>query len=123
MYTRVHVNVRRARATSRNQLPACTFQCAAGALRGEDGGSCQFSCRCQCSVLATLRGADVCLCLSLQFNVVYLSIYVKLGLVVGMTKKTSDGKEVDTLNVSTPYKMISTSLRSVDMIFLWLTFQ
>ena len=31
-------------------------------------------------------------------NVVYLPIYTKLGLVVGMTKQMSDGKEVDIVN-------------------------
>ena len=31
-------------------------------------------------------------------NVVYLSIYATLGLVVGITKQMSNGKEVDIVN-------------------------
>ena len=45
-----------------------------------------------------LCGACVCLCLFLLLNVVYLPIYAKLGLVVGMTKQISDGKEPDIVN-------------------------
>ena len=36
--------------------------------------------------------------LFLLLNVVYLVIYAKLGLVVGMTKQMSDGKKVDIVN-------------------------
>ena len=36
--------------------------------------------------------------LFLLFNVVYLPIDAKLGLVVGITKQMSDGNEVDILN-------------------------
>ena len=64
------------------------------ALRGTDGGSCHFHCK----VLGTLHGACVCLCMFLLLNVVYLPIYAKLGLVVGMIKQMSDGKEVDIVN-------------------------
>ena len=34
----------------------------------------------------------------LLLNVVYLTIYAKLGLVVGTTKQMSYGKEVDIVN-------------------------
>ena len=44
-------------------------------------------------ILAASHGAGVRLFPS--FNVVYLLIDVKLGLVVGMTKQMSDEKEVD----------------------------
>ena len=47
--------------------------------------------------IGSLR-AGVCLCLILLLNVVYLPIYAKLGLVVGMTKLMSSGKEVDIVN-------------------------
>ena len=70
----------------------CTPHCNVAALRGTDNGSCH------CTVLAALCDAGVCLCLFLALDVVYLSIYAKLGLVVGMTKQTSDGKEVDIVN-------------------------
>ena len=72
----------------------CTPHCIVVALRGTDNGSCHF----HCTVLAALCGADVCLCFFLALHVVYLSIYAKLGLVVGMTKQMSDGKEADILN-------------------------
>ena len=64
------------------------------ALRGTDGGFCHF----HRTVIAALCGAGVCLCLLLLLNVVYLVIYAKLGLVVGMTKQMSDGKEADIVN-------------------------
>ena len=74
---------------------SCTFQRAAlAALCGTDGGSCHF----HCTVLAALCDAGVCLCLFLLLNVVYLSIYAKLRLVVGMTKQTSDGEKIDIKN-------------------------
>ena len=44
------------------------------------------------TVPAALCGVGVCLCLFLLLNVVYLPIYAKLGLVVGMTKQMSTGK-------------------------------
>ena len=80
------------------------------ALCGTDGGSCHFrvhfnlrtsgsvwyrrpvvslSCTFQRAVVAARRGTD---------GVVYLPIYAKLGLVVGMTQQMSDGKEVDIVN-------------------------
>ena len=59
-----------------------------------DNGSCHF----QRTVLAALCGAGVCLCLFLLLNVVYVVIYAILGLVVGMTKQISNGKEVDIVN-------------------------
>ena len=74
-----------------------TLQRAEGlsaALRRTSGGSCHF----HCTVLAALCGAGVCLCLFLLLNVVYLPIYAKLGLVVGMTKQMSNGKEADIVN-------------------------
>ena len=49
-------------------------------------------------VIAALCGAGVCLCLFLLLNVIYLSIYAKLGLVVGMTTQMSGGKEADVMN-------------------------
>ena len=49
-------------------------------------------------VLSALCGAGVCLCLFLALDVVYSPIYAKLGLVVGMTKQMSDGKEADIVN-------------------------
>ena len=64
------------------------------ALRGKDNGSCHFHCR----ILAALCGAGVCLCLFLALDIVYLPIYAKLGLVVGMTKQMSDRKEADIVN-------------------------
>ena len=72
-------------------LLSCIFQLAVlAALRGTDGGSCRF----HCTVLAALCGTGVCLCLFLLANVVYLAIYVKLGLAVSMTKQMSNDKEV-----------------------------
>ena len=53
-------------------------------------------CTFQRAVLAALCDAGVCLFLLL--NVVYLPIYAKVGLVVGMTKQISNGKEVDIVN-------------------------
>ena len=74
---------------------SCTFQRAVlAALCGTDGGSCHF----HHTVLEALCDRGVCLCLFLALNVVYLPIYAKLGLVVGMTKQMSDGKEVDIVN-------------------------
>ena len=64
--------------------------CNVAALRGTDG-SCHF----HCTVLAALCGAVVSLCLFLALDVVYLPIYAKLGLVVGMTKQMSNCKEAD----------------------------
>ena len=49
-------------------------------------------------VLAALSSEGVCLCLFLALDVFYLPIYDKLGLVVGMTKQMSDGKEADKVN-------------------------
>ena len=40
----------------------------------------------------------VYLCLFHALKVVYLPIYAKLGLVVGMTKQMSNGKEADIVN-------------------------
>ena len=65
--------------------------CNVAALHGTDNGSCPFN----CTVLAALCCAGVCLCLFLALDVVYLPIYAKLGLVVGMTKQMSDDKEAD----------------------------
>ena len=59
-----------------------------------DKGSCHF----HCTVLAALCGAGVCFCLFLALNVVYLPIYAKLGLVIGMTKQMSNDKEADIVN-------------------------
>ena len=39
--------------------------------------------------------AIVCLRLIILIKIAYLSIIVKLWLVIGMTKETSDGKDVD----------------------------
>ena len=64
------------------------------ALCGTDNGSYHF----HCTVLAALCSVSVCLCLFLALNVVYLPIYSKLGLIVGMTKQMSDGKEADIVN-------------------------
>ena len=61
---------------------------------GTDGGSCHF----YCTVLAALCDASVCLCLFLLLKVVYLPIYAKLRLVIGMTQKISDSKDVDIVN-------------------------
>ena len=62
----------------------CTFQRAVlAALRGTDGGSCHF----HYTILAALCGTGVCLCLFLLLKVVYLPIYAKIWLVVGMTKQ------------------------------------
>ena len=82
--------------------PASTM----AALCGSGDGSCNFHRPEQ----AALCGACVCLCLFLLLNIVCLSIYAKLGLVVGMTKQMSDGKELAILN---PSKIMSTSFRSV----------
>ena len=38
------------------------------------------------------------LCLFLALDIAYLPIYAKLGLVVGITKQMSDGKEADIVN-------------------------
>ena len=64
------------------------------ALRCEDNGSCHF----HCTVPSALCDAGVCLGLFLVLNVVYLPIYAKLGLVVGMTKQISNDKEADIVN-------------------------
>ena len=72
----------------------CTPHCNVAALCGTDNGSCHFHCR----VLAALCVAGVCLCLFLALDVVYLPIYAKLGLVVGVTKQMSDGKVADIVN-------------------------
>ena len=73
----------------------CIFQRAVlAALHGKYDGWCHF----HCTVQAALCGAGVCLCLFLLLKIVYLAIYVQLGLVVGMTKQMSDGKEVDIVN-------------------------
>ena len=37
----------------------------------------------------------ICLCQLILFKIVYLSIYVKLGSVVCMTKQIADGRDVD----------------------------
>ena len=71
-----------------------TPHCNLAALRGTNNGSCHF----HCTVLAALCSAGVCLCLFLALDVVYLPIYAKPGLVVGMTKQMSDGKEADIVN-------------------------
>ena len=74
---------------------SCTFQrSVVAAMRGTDGGSCYF----HCTVLAAICGAGVCLCSFLLLNVVYLAIYAKQGLVVGMTKQMSNGKDADIVN-------------------------
>ena len=73
---------------------------------GTDNGSCQF----HCTAPAALCGAGVCLRLFLLLNIVYLLIFAKLWLVVGITKQ-----------MSKPSKIMLTSFRSVDMIFLGLT--
>ena len=74
---------------------SCTFQgVVLAALRGSDNGSCHF----HCMILADFCGAGVCLCLFLLLYVVYLAICAKLGLVVGMTKQMSNGKEADIVN-------------------------
>ena len=48
--------------------------------------------------IEALCDASVCLCLFLALDVVYLQIYAKLGLIVGMTNQISDGKEADIVN-------------------------
>ena len=97
---------------------SCTFQRAVlTALSGTNDGSCH----CQCAVLGDLCGAGVDLCLFLLLNVVYFPINVKLVLVHCMTKQLSDGKEVDIYCIVNLSKIMSTSLRSVDIIFLGLT--
>ena len=64
-------------------------------LRGADNGFCHF----HCMILADFCGAGVCLgFFFLLIHVVYLAICVKLGLVIGMTKQMSNGKEVDIVN-------------------------
>ena len=72
------------------------------ALRGTDNGSCHF----HCTVLAALSGAGVCFCLFHLLNVVYLPIFTKLGLVVGMTKQMPNGKEADMVRHKEAYKDI-----------------
>ena len=73
----------------------CCFQRAVLAVLCDiDGGYCCF----QRAVLSILSGAGVYLYLFLLLNVVYLLIYVKLGLVVGITEQISHGKKVDILN-------------------------
>ena len=95
----------------------CTFQRAVlAALCGTDGGRVTFvyistrgingsawyrrrvSFHFQRAVSAALCGAGGCFCLFLLLNIVYLPIYAKLVLFVGMTKQMSDGKELDILN-------------------------
>ena len=93
----VHFNVRYLRLclaqTAGRVIFPCTFQCSVvAAVRDTDNGSCHF----HCTVLADLCGASVCLFRLL--NVVYLPIYAKVGLVVGMTKQMSNGKEGDIVN-------------------------
>ena len=74
---------------------SCTFQRAVvAALRVADNGSCHF----HCMILADFCGAGVCLCLFLLLDVVYLATCTTLGLVVGMTKQMSNGKEADIVN-------------------------
>ena len=72
----------------------CRPHCKVAALRGTDNGSCHF----HCTILAALCSTGVCLFLFLALDVVYLPIYVKLGLVVGMTKQISYGKKADLVN-------------------------
>ena len=71
----------------------CSTHCNVAGLRGTDG-SCHF----HCAVLAALCVVGVCLCLFHALDVVYLRIYAKVGLVVGMTKQMSDGNEADIVN-------------------------
>ena len=74
---------------------SCTFQRAVlAALCGTDGGSFHF----HYAVSAALCGAGVCLCFFPLLKVIYLAIYVKQGLVVGMTKQMSNCKAVDIVN-------------------------
>ena len=100
---------------------SCTFQRAVlEALRSTDGGSFYFRVyfnvpqhrqqviHFHCTVLAALCGAGICLCLFLLLNVVYLPICAKLGLVVGMTKQMSNGKEVNTPKSCRPNEVRST---------------
>ena len=49
-------------------------------------------------ILADFCGAGVCLCFILLLDVVYLATCETLGLVVGMTKQMSNGKEADIVN-------------------------
>ena len=72
----------------------CRPHCNVAALRGTDNGSCHF----HCTVLAALWCAGVCLCLFLALDVLFLPTNAKLGLIVGMTKQMSDGKEADIVN-------------------------
>ena len=72
----------------------CRPHCNVAALRGTDNEWCHF----HCTVLAALCGVGVRLCLFLALDVFYLPIYAKLGLVVGMTKQMSNGKEADIVN-------------------------
>ena len=58
----------------------------------------QRVCLSHCTILTALCGVNGCLCLFILLNVVYLPIYAKLGLVVGMTKQMSNGKEADIVN-------------------------
>ena len=111
---------------------SCTFQRAVlAALCGTDGGSWHF----RCTVLAALWAAGVCLCLFLLLNVIYLPIYAKLRLVVGMAKQMLNDKEADIVKnhvertkwdrhddrgLTKPSIIMSTSLPSFDMIFLGL---
>ena len=62
--------------------------------RSTDNRSCHF----HRTVLAAVCGAGVCLCVFILLNVVYLLICAKLRLVVGMTNKMSNGKELDIVN-------------------------
>ena len=79
------------------QNQQATLQRAVGLpadLCGTNGGSCHF----HCTVPSALCDAGVCLCLFLLLNVVYLAIYAKLWLIVGMTTQMSNGMEVDIAN-------------------------
>ena len=64
--------------------------------------------------------AIICLCLFILWNMVYLLIYGKLGLVVGMTKQISDGKKIWSSQVSIsiylpPYHQIWSSQVSISI--------
>ena len=67
------------------RLASCRLQRAVilAALRGADGRSCRF----QRAVLADLCSAGFCLYSFRLLIIVYMPIYIKLGLVVGMTNK------------------------------------
>ena len=58
-----------------------------------------------------------CLRSFILFNGDYLSICVKQGLVFGITKQMSDGKELSIYLKINPSKIMLTSLSSVDMLF------